>query len=233
MAPPPSRKTSEGFIPQEVESLGGLSRDTAQQFTARIQPILLNKCGNAHCHGVASDNGFKVSNFRTIGHSSRQTSEKNLADALQYIELDQVGKSRLLTALQGAHGGKGTIFVGQTGAEQAKTVRSWVRTVAQEKRNQAEELEQLQLARSAKKSKSKKSMAQDRVIQASAISEKPAEPARPRQLPEDDEAEPLEAQKELPPKKERRADPTDAKALATESEDAFDPEQFNQRNRRR
>ena len=35
----------------EVRSLAGLSPESAREFVASIQPLLLNKCGNARCHG--------------------------------------------------------------------------------------------------------------------------------------------------------------------------------------
>lgn len=227
---PTPRKTAEGFLQHDVESLGGLSPEMAAQFTSRIQPLLLNKCGNARCHGTASSNKFQIVPSRVSGHGTRQGSERNLAEILRYIDTDNVAKSRLLSALQGAHGGKGTIFVGHSGTDQIKTLRTWVRTVAQEKRIEAEEIEQM--ARFAPKSKSKR-----RVVQASAKSE-PLDKEVDAAISNASFSQEVDdvataSDDESPQPKELRPDPTDAKALALEADDPFDPEQFNKRSRRR
>ncbi len=44
----------------EARSLAGLSRESAEDFVARIQPLLANKCGNARCHGTVSKSEFQL-----------------------------------------------------------------------------------------------------------------------------------------------------------------------------
>jgi hypothetical protein len=135
-------KTFDGFLQPDVESLGGLSRETAMQFTSKIQPLLLNKCGNAGCHGVASSNGFRLVAARIGGNGSRQNTERNLAEAMKQIDFQDVAGSHLLSIAMTGHGGKGTIFVGPAGHEQYKLLKTWAKRVAEEQQANAAQLAQ-------------------------------------------------------------------------------------------
>lgn len=218
------RKTVDGFTQPEVESLGGLSRDNATMFTSRIQSILVQKCGNASCHGGASTKPFHLVPARVAGRGSSQNTQRNLAEVMRYIETDDVARSQLLAVLRGSHGGKGAVFTGKGANEQIKSIRTWVMAVADEKRAEDEELEQRpKLVR--------KSRTPHRVVQASATEVRSTssnafdrhDPVDAKSFTRDEE---LEEPQLLP------LDRTDAAALAAEPEDPFDPEEFNQRNRR-
>lgn len=139
-APATPSRSSDGFNQPNVESLGGLTRDAAMQFTSKIQPLLLNKCGNASCHGSAATNDFHLVAARTGSNGSRQLTERNLAETLKQLNLDDVRASPLLNATAGGHGGKGTIFNGQAGSDQLKLLKTWAKTVAQERQAQNAEL---------------------------------------------------------------------------------------------
>ena len=231
VTPPAPLKTSDGFLQPNVESLGVLSRDTATLFTSRIQPILLNKCGNASCHGPTATNGFRLSNARSGGNGSRQNSERNLAEALRYIDIDDVSQSQLLSLSSGGHGGRGSIFTGPAASDQFKLLRSWALTVAREKQAEASELEQMPKITGKKNGKTTKprvtqaahksdelesSVTQEEtseVIPASGfLTAKPGKLSKPREIApnsNDDEATP-----------------------ALQPFDPFDPEIFNRRLRR-
>lgn len=235
---PQPRKTLEGFAQPSVESLGGLSRETASQFTSRIQPLLLNKCGNASCHAQGSANEFRLSMARGGAVGSRRNTEHNLAETLRYIDLEEVNNSRLLRTTKGSHGGKGTIFSGPGGAEQMKLLRAWALAVVEEKQAEAEMLEM-------RPRLAGKRRAKHRVIQASATGETSVKvvktsvnstdhPSTGVEVPDDephDEPRPLVDSPAKP--RELRADPTDAVELAKEPSDPFDPDIFNQKIHRR
>lgn len=223
---PVARKGSDGYIQPEVETLGGLSRESAVQFTMQIQPLLLNKCGNASCHGMSSENEFHLISSRGSGHGARQTSEQNLSEVLRQIDFEKVSQSKLLSVMRTAHGGKGTVFAGQNARDQMNRLQTWVRTVVNEK--QAESIAMEQQPRIASRGKSKKRDQQFRVK-----NEKTNEaPIRQVSATQEVENEQPEAGRAVEPKL-LRADPKDAAALAREPEDAFDPQQFNERFRRR
>ncbi len=229
--PPAPLKTSDGFLQPQVESLGGLSRETATLFTSRIQPILLNKCGNASCHGTTATNGFRLSNARSGGNGSRQNSERNLAEALRYIDFDDVSQSQLLSLSSGGHGGRGVIFTGPAASDQFKLLRSWALTVAREKQAEANELEQMPKITGKKNAKTTK----PRVSQAVHKGED-----QESSIAHDDEADVIPASDSLMAKparsskpREIAADPGDDEATpALQPFDPFDPEIFNRQLRR-
>ena len=231
VAPPAPLKTSDGFLQPNVESLGGLSRETATVFTSRIQPILLNKCGIASCHGTTSSNGFRLFNTRISGNGSRQNSERNLAETLRYIDVEDVSQSQLLSLSTGGHGGRGAIFTGPAASDQFKLLRSWALTVAREKQAEASELEQMPKITGKKNGKSTK----PRVTQASH-----ADDELDGMASRDDEAEliPASGKSMSKPSKSTKpreiaSDPSDAEATpALKPYDPFDPEIFNRRLRR-
>ncbi len=219
---PAPLKTSDGFLQPDVESLGGLSRDTATQFTSRIQPLLLNKCGNASCHGTAAENDFRLISARAGGNGSRKNSERNLAETMRYIDLQDVDGSQLLGVFRKGHGGKGTILVGSAGAEQLKQLKAWAQTVAQEKQSVTRNREDSPfVARNNKSKNSKKAVAHSIDVNDLQLELASGELS-------DDESLPL-VRKETRPR-ELKSEPTDAEAMpALKPYDPFDPELFNRR----
>jgi hypothetical protein len=119
----------------DVESLAGLSRETAACFTTRIQPLLLNKCGNAACHGSKSESSFQLEQIRGTGNGHRVHTERNLAAVLKQIELQRPADSPLLQHGVSPHGGMARAnFFGPAGEKQLKMLRNWIRVASLELR---------------------------------------------------------------------------------------------------
>lgn len=145
----PSLARPSGPAP-EARSLAGLSRSVAQDFTRHVQPILMNKCANAGCHGVRSISSFQL----TPSHRGTSVSiaERNLASVMKQIDLTRPSSSPLLTTLEGNHADSTTpIFRGRSGAVQMKTLRDWVGAVSNDiapelNEEVRERQEQIQLA---------------------------------------------------------------------------------------
>lgn len=117
----------------EAVSLGGLSREQAMQFSRRIQPLLVNNCTAAGCHGRESETRFRLYKVTPGKDSNRHASERNLAEVLDHIDLDKPRASPVLTAPRGNHGRRGRpIFAGQRGEEQLAELRKWVVAVAKD-----------------------------------------------------------------------------------------------------
>lgn len=135
-------KTPDGFVMPEVESLGGLSKETAIAFTSRVQPLLMNKCGNASCHGSAAGNEFKLYSIRVGSNGHRLYTERNLAEVLRHIDIRDPALSPLIAIPQGSHGGTSAIFHGPQSAEQLKALRNFIKQVAKEKLTEEQELAQ-------------------------------------------------------------------------------------------
>jgi len=117
----------------EVESLAGLSRETAAHYTLKIQPLLTNKCGNASCHGPQTQTTFRIDQTRGTGPGHRVHSERNLAMVLKQIDQARPAESRLLQVGTSAHGGMNRAqFFGPAGEKQLKLLRNWVRVASKE-----------------------------------------------------------------------------------------------------
>jgi hypothetical protein len=126
-----SRQT-EGTT-EDAGTLGGLSREQALLFARRIQPLLVNNCTAAGCHGRDSATGFRLSKVTPGKDASRHAAERNLAEILEQIDVKKPRSSRLLTAPRGNHGRRGRpIFAGPRGDEQLAELARWVTAVAAE-----------------------------------------------------------------------------------------------------
>lgn len=116
----------------EVRSLAGLSPDSAREFVASIQPLLLNKCGNARCHGSAAENDFQLTRLRSGASNSRIVSERNLAVVLNDLRpADPNSRPTIQEVIHGTHAGQ-TIFNGRYGAVQMQTLQAWMNNAAKE-----------------------------------------------------------------------------------------------------
>jgi hypothetical protein len=121
----------DGTLTPEVESLGGLSKEAAATFTTRIQPLLMNKCGNASCHGTAAENEFRLHMVRIGSANHRRSAEANLALVMKYVDVHDPPRSPLLDKVRKGHGGTPvTLFGGSQGTAQLKLLSDWVDTVS-------------------------------------------------------------------------------------------------------
>ncbi len=121
------------FTADDVESLQGLSRASAQHFVRRIQPIMMNNCMLAGCHGADTRNGLKLLRVRGGSDGNRSIAEQNLASVLRFVSLDTPKKSPLLLVPDKTHGRRGReVFTGARGAEQSREIRDWVLTLSKE-----------------------------------------------------------------------------------------------------
>ena len=125
--------------PIPTESLARLSEQTTLQFVRKIQPLVVNKCGNARCHGSAGTSSFRISHVRSGTFTNQVNVERNLAALLQQIDPDQPAKSPLIQVPSEGHGTGGRpIFVGNGGQIQQRLLWQWTQTVAKELRTQRE-----------------------------------------------------------------------------------------------
>lgn len=126
-------RTEDGFAVPPSSSLGGVSREAARQFVSEVQPLLMNSCATARCHGTQARNDFRLSPVRIGAGGSRLLTERNLAAVLNRIDADDPRGSSLLVVPRGNHGPGGrAIFSGPRGADQFDLLRGWVLQVAEE-----------------------------------------------------------------------------------------------------
>ena len=115
-----------------VDTLGGLPREAALDFVSKVQPLLVNRCATAGCHGIGSGNSFELQRTKLGKSPPKAHSERNLATVLEHIDREQPLSSPLLTKLRGesksnsvrqSHGG--------LSREQTQTLRNWIETISQ------------------------------------------------------------------------------------------------------
>ncbi len=229
-----------GFELPPVESLAGLSRETALEFTRRIQPILTNKCGNASCHGRTARNKFRLIHVRLGSGRNRTNTERNLATTLQFVDFDEPEESPLLTQPQGVHGGlRRELFPASQGRKQLDTLQKWVVQLAEEHvpdnrphalasaragTQQAPPTRSVEQQPALLPSVARPSVAFPRIASAGQLSET----VHPTRAPGPASAGANGAQ--LPDTDQPTGDAEDAffrELLRDESNDAFDPDEFN------
>jgi hypothetical protein len=124
-----------GRSTQIERTAAGISPDAQAEFVRRVQPILVNRCGNATCHGSAAENSFKLINVRSGQRQQRLETETNLAAVLQQINSAKPAESPLLVRSMDpdsrAHRGA---FSAAAGTSQQDRLREWVRQVARDQR---------------------------------------------------------------------------------------------------
>jgi len=111
----------------------GIQPLTQSEFVSRVQPILVNRCGNANCHGSASKTSFKLANVRTGRRQQRVETEANLAAVLRLVDPQRPESSALLREpLNGENRSHRGLFTGPAGGAQLERLRTWVRQVSRE-----------------------------------------------------------------------------------------------------
>lgn len=137
--------------PKEATSLTGISREQSAIFVRKIQPILSNKCGNANCHGSASKSQFRISQVSRRFGNHRVNSEKNLAEVLKWINMDDPIRSQLLQKPEKEHPQQGmVVFSGYAGRKQQLLIQKWVSSIVAD-RIQQDQLRADRLARRAQR----------------------------------------------------------------------------------
>ena len=105
-----------------------------EEFTAHVQPLLLNRCGAGTCHGSTSSTRFQLARpswSKTVAHRFTQ---RNLYAALQEIDTAAPDKSPLLTVPNGPHGGLNAAVFSEREHEQFARLTTWVKKVSKHRR---------------------------------------------------------------------------------------------------
>lgn len=114
------------------ETLGGLPREAALEFVAKVQPLLVNRCATSGCHGVGAGNSFELIRTKLGKAPPKAHSERNLAAVLELVDREQPLSSPLLTKLRGESNFKGVRQShGGLSREQTQTLRNWIEAISQ------------------------------------------------------------------------------------------------------
>jgi len=109
----------------------GMPSGTVETFTQIIQPMLMNNCTTAGCHGPGATDTFSLIRIPPNSPPSRRMTQRNLHAVLQWVNLESPEASPLLVAPSKPHGpARAPVFTDRQVA-QYRQLLEWVYRVSQ------------------------------------------------------------------------------------------------------
>jgi len=108
-----------------------LPQETVAYYSSRIQPLLINRCGNNGCHRGPSESGFELSHMGTHVRPAARLTRSNLVSVLKWIDRDKPDESPLLRYAGEAHGGRREAPLKRSDQATIDSIAVWVRHVSQ------------------------------------------------------------------------------------------------------
>jgi hypothetical protein len=134
LEPPSAARTSTSIAGPSNEELDrmirGLPRGAIESFTQSVQPVLMNHCATAGCHGPQSETGLRLFRIPTGKSASRRITQRNLYSALSFVDRDNPTASRLLTVPSGPHGTSKIAIFNEHQAAQYRRLVEWTSQLA-------------------------------------------------------------------------------------------------------
>ncbi len=112
----------------EVEAL---PRELLVTYTKRIQPLLINRCGQAGCHGGASTAVWQLEHFGSSYGLPANFTRQNLGSLLHWLHGEQAEASPLLVRATQPHGGRDSAPLGPREADLQQSLRAWITAMVQ------------------------------------------------------------------------------------------------------
>ncbi|MEX0937799.1 MAG: hypothetical protein WDZ59_08050 [Pirellulales bacterium] len=100
-------------------------------FTGRIQPLLVNRCATAGCHGPGAESEFRLERIPADRVYSRRLSQRNLHAVLKMVDREQPAASPLLKLPGQPHGSLKEPVFAQHERDQFLHMVDWVHLVSQ------------------------------------------------------------------------------------------------------
>ena len=117
--------------PDDLDRLvRSLPPGAVESFTQRVQPVLVNNCMSAACHGTASSSELKLLKTPSNTPPSRRVTQRNLHSVMQWVDHGNPSASRILAESVRAHGGARTAAFPDTHSAQYRRLVEWVYQVA-------------------------------------------------------------------------------------------------------
>jgi hypothetical protein len=108
-----------------------LPPEAMAEFTGRIQPLLVNHCATAGCHGPGAKGDFRLERIPADRAYSRRLSQRNLHAVLELVNREQPTGSPLLARPSQPHGSLNEPVFSEHQQEQFQNVVDWVHLVSQ------------------------------------------------------------------------------------------------------
>jgi hypothetical protein len=107
-----------------------LPTGSVEAFTNNVQPLLLNYCARAGCHGPQSTAGMRLERVPPSRYAGRKSTQRNLSSVLAMIDREKPEASKLLVAPIRPHGGADLPIFTDRQQSQYKQLVQWVYQVA-------------------------------------------------------------------------------------------------------
>src|SRR5262249_40175580 len=116
LSPPPAASPSLPVAATPVESQATVSSQdlermvktmpagSVETFTTQIEPIWLNSCATAGCHGPNSTSKFTLIKPISDRNLQRRATQRNLFNCVQFVDHEMPSASKLLAAAREPHG---------------------------------------------------------------------------------------------------------------------------------
>lgn len=107
-----------------------LPAGTMEMFTTTIQPLLLNHCSTAGCHGPAAKDQLRLARTPPSRPPTRRLTQRNLAVAVKMLDREHPEQSPLLVNALQSHGTTKAAPLPQRDTLPARQFENWVLRVA-------------------------------------------------------------------------------------------------------
>jgi hypothetical protein len=123
---PATPVAAAGLSEEELEKIArSISAESLHDFTTRIQPLLVNYCATAGCHGPKAASSFQLHRVYLNERNDPRLVRLNLHAVLAQIDKKNLPASRLLTVPLSPHGGAKKPLFHTHNAEHYHTLAGW------------------------------------------------------------------------------------------------------------
>lgn len=130
-SPAPAADVPADRIDDEFAGVG-VSRQALTYFTTRVQPILINRCGNSGCHRSPTDSSWNLTHLGAHSRPSARMTRLNLVATLALMDHAQPSQSELLQYAVHAHAGRREPPLRSSDDVAIDSLRQWVALVSLE-----------------------------------------------------------------------------------------------------
>lgn len=125
----PSVRPQTTVVSNEVISrrIDQLDPSVIRSFVGGVQPLLLNTCAVAGCHGPNARSTYQLIQARWTKTIPRNISYRNLYNTLTHVDFLKPENSPLLTQATSAHGGSKTPKLSIANSQRLSILVNWVR----------------------------------------------------------------------------------------------------------
>lgn len=117
-------KESSVVTASTFEARSALHPEIVKHYATRVEPILLNRCSQAACHGVQGTSSLKL--LEPYGRTHAQTAADNLASVLKQVPSDPNQIAPLLHFATQAHGTQRTPAIEVSDAKLIQELQDWI-----------------------------------------------------------------------------------------------------------